>query len=249
MTLDAALASDVQSSEPGEYVVLFDLDCTDIGGITYYFTPNTITDATSEVSTSVFFNGVEYQPLDVKLEGFEVTSEGTQPRPKISVANVNLTFASLVTSLNDLVGAKLTRRRTFKKYLDGEPEADPTAQFPVDIYIVDRKVGHNKYMIQWELTSFLDLTGQYIPRRQILRDTCTHRYRIYSGGSFVYTGVTCPYTGTDYFDEDGEIVVDPEDDKCGRRISDCQLRYPLDTDELPTRAFPGVARAGRPWRR
>jgi len=249
MSLDAALASDVQSPEPGEYVVLFDLDCTDIGGITYYFTPNTITDSTSEESNTVWFNGVEYQPLDVKLEGFEVTSEGTQPRPKISVANVNLTFAALLNTLNDLVGAKLTRRRTFKKYLDGEPGADPTAQFPVDLYIVDRKVSHNKYVIQWELTSFLDLTGQFIPRRQVLRDTCTHQYRIYSGGAFVYTNVTCPYTGANYFNEDGGVEAAPADDKCGRRISDCQLRYPLDSDELPTRAFVGVARSGRPWRR
>jgi lambda family phage minor tail protein L len=248
MTLDPKIAHDTQQLDVGEYVVLFDLDCTPIGGSVYHFCPTTITDSTSQQSTTVVYNGVSYLPIDVKLEGFEITSDGQQPRPKITVANVNLTFASLVTSLNDLVGAQLTRRRTFKKYLDGEIDADPTAQFPVDIYIIERKTIQNKFQIQWELSSFLDLSGRYIPARQILRDTCTHRYRIYIGGAFVYTNVTCPYTGVNYFDEDGNVVVDPADDVCGRRLSDCDLRYPLDSDELPTRAFPGVAVAGAPWR-
>lgn len=248
MSLDDKIAHDTQQLDVGEYVVLFDLDATDIGGSVYHFTPTTITDSTTEISTSIWFNGVEYFPIDVKLEGFEITSDGQQPRPRITLSNVSLTFASLLTSYNDLVGATLTRRRTFKKYLDGEPGADPTAQFPVDVYIVERKSIHNKIQIQWELSSFLDLSGRYIPGRQVLRDTCTHRYRIYVGGSFDYTDVTCPYVGANYFDEDGNVEVNPSNDKCGRRLSDCNLRFPLETDELPTRAFPGVSRQGRPWR-
>ena len=36
--------------------------------------------------------------------------------------------------LDDLVGSKLTRRRTLEKYLS----SDPTIEFPKDVYIIDR---------------------------------------------------------------------------------------------------------------
>jgi lambda family phage minor tail protein L len=248
MTTNEKIASDIQQLELGEAITLFDLDTTVIGGDSiYHFTPNVAVDSTSEEASSIYFNSVEYLPIDLQLEGFEVTSEGTQPRPTITVANISLTFAAAIESLDDLVGATLTRRRTFKKYLDDEPGADTDAQFPVDIYIIDRKSVHNKFIITWELASYLDLTGKKIPARQIIRDTCTHRYRVYVDGSFVYTNVTCPYTDATYFESDGTPTIDPAEDVCGRRISDCKLRFG-DNEELPTRAFVGVSRAGAPWR-
>ena len=42
----------------------------------------------------------------------------------------------VVTDLDDLLGAEVTRIRTFEKYLDGKPEADPSAKFPDDSFML-----------------------------------------------------------------------------------------------------------------
>jgi lambda family phage minor tail protein L len=141
---------------------------------------------------------------------------------------------------NDLLGGHLYRYRTFKKYLDGESHADSNIYFPEDIYVLDKKTGHNKIFIEWELSAYLDFQGTYIPKRQIIRDTCTHVYRTWSVDEFDYTNATCPYTGSDYFKRDGS-VTDADLDECGKKLSDCILRFG-ETGDLPTRAFPMVSR-------
>ena len=88
----------------------------------------------------------------------------------------------------------------------------------------------------------MDYEGTYLPKGQVLRDTCTHIYRVYTDGEFVYTNATCPYTGANYFKRDGSSTETASEDVCGKKYSDCKLRYPLKSDVLPTRAFPNVAR-------
>jgi len=242
MSTNAKIKRDIQDFSPGELVELFDIDATNIeGGSTYHFCPGTIS------GTSVVFNGVTYTPLPAEVEGFEMKGEGQLPHPKIKVANINLTFAAAVASLNDLTGAKVTRRRTFKKYLDGQPEADSSAQFPTDIYYINRKTAHNKYFIEWELSAQMDFENFTIPKRMFLRDTCTHVYRVYVDGAFDYTNATCPYAGANYYTAEGAATT-ADKDECGRRLYDCNLRYPADSDELPSRAFPGLSRIGYPYR-
>ena len=235
MTTNAKIKSDVQDFTPGKIVELFILDATNQGvGAKIYFTAGTISG-----SSSVQHNGITYSPLDVTIEGMEYTAQGQLPTPTLTIGNVSKTIQAEVIAHNDLLGAKLTRRRTFEKYLDGQPEADSSAIFADDIYYFNRKTSHNKYVIKWELATEINYEAQQIPGRVVLRDVCTHRYRIYDGG-FIYTNATCPYTGSDYFDEYGN-GCGAADDKCGKRLSDCELRYAVDEDK-PSRSFPGVAK-------
>jgi phage-related protein len=84
-----------------------------------------------------------------------------------------------------------------------------------------------------------------IPKRQVLRDACLAEYRYYdtATAAFDYTRATCPYVGTSYFEADGTPTINPAEDQCGRKLSDCKLRF---TDLiLPTWAFPGVSRIRR----
>ena len=78
--------------------------------------------------------------------------------------------------------------------------------------------------------------GVKIPKRQILRDFCTHTYRLYDTGTgdFNYTNVTCPYTNPTYFyNRLGEHVTGPGDDKCGKQLRDCEMRYAGNRVGLP----------------
>ena len=131
---NAKIKADIQKLNVGSpFVELYSLDATKLGGETYYFTPMT------SGGGLVTFNGVEYSPLPVETEGFEYDGTGKMPRPIIRVSNVNLTFVAVITTYNDLVGAKLTRRRTYAKYLDDGSEPDPNAQFPRDVFYIERK--------------------------------------------------------------------------------------------------------------
>jgi phage-related protein len=102
------------------------------------------------------------------------------------------TFMDVIDSLDDLVGGKVTRRRTFGKYLDGEPQADTTQEFPIDIYYLERKASENALSITWQLASILDLEGLQLPKRIITQNYCQWRYRSSECG---YTGA--PTLGAD----------------------------------------------------
>lgn len=224
MTLDVKVAEDVQQLAVGEVVVLYKFDATSLGSTTYYFTQ------AAYESSAVTWQGNIYTPIDVDAEGFELSGRGTLPRPKFRIANTTLAIASAVLTYNDLVGAVVTRYRTLRKYLDGEPGADPTAYFPEDVYVVERKTAHNKTFIEWELSAYMDFEGKMIPRRQVLRDTCTRRYRYYTDGAWDYSNADCPYANETvaqgcYFMQDGTYTTDPTEDTCGRRSVDCKLRF------------------------
>ncbi len=196
------------------------------------------------------YNGISYPPLEVKIEGMAWTGEGKMPRPTITVSNITKVFMAEVISFNDLVGAKLTRQRTFKKYLDGQSEADPSAAFPEDVFYVERKLHQNKFLLQFELKAAVDIENILIPRRQVL-PICDHVYRIWTGSAFDYTHATCPYTDVDYYDATG-VATTADQDECGKNMNDCKLRFPSTNntdDQLPGRFFPGVGQFGRPYRR
>ena len=236
MSLNADIASDVQQLSPGKLVTLYKIDCTSLGGSIYRFIPATVS------GTTVYFNSLEYFPINIECSGFEFTSKGQLPRPRMKLSNTSNTMAGAIIEYDDLLGAEVTRIRTFEKYLDGQPEADPLAKFPDDIYVIERKVLQNKYLIEWELSAYMDFEGRFLPNRQILRDTCIWTYRVYDSDTYTfdYTNVECPYTGSDMFKRDGTVTTVSGEDVCGKRLSDCDLRYT--NSPFPFSGFPGVGK-------
>lgn len=234
MTLPSALAADVQKASLGKYVNLFDLDARGLGGGIYYFFPG------AADGNPVNWRGHVYAPFPVKAEGFEINAKGGLPTPTFTISNVTMAMMSAVLQWNNLEGAIVTRWRTLSKYLDGSHN---DVHFPKDVYLIERKTDANKQFIKWQLCSILDSFGKRLPARQVIRDYCDHRYRIWSASQnkFLYRQVTCKYTGSSYWDEYGQSTSDPAKDRCGKRISDCRLRF-TGNRPLPSRAFPGVAR-------
>lgn len=241
MATNSKIKADIQRLDVGSSLVsLYALDASAIGGAVYYFTPMT------DGGKPVVFNGITYYPLPVEITGMEVTGDGRLPRPRMRVGNVLLTFVGLVNACNDAVGAKVTRLRTFAKYIDGHSAADANAQFPADVFYIEQKISQNKELIEWELVTPLDIGNMMIPRFQAIT-YCQHRYRIYVAGELSYDYATCPFNGERYFTAAGEMTS-ADKDVCGKKLSDCELRYPLASDQLPFKGFPGVGQVGRAYR-
>jgi lambda family phage minor tail protein L len=150
----------------------------------------------------VIWRGNKYFPAPIHAEGFEVTSRGTLPQPTLSIASQSkdgIDQISLlrheIRSFGDIVGAKVTRRKTYAKYLDKENfspseisskdlqqlpdeyEPDPYAEMAPDIYFIERKINENKMILSYQLSSVLDLEGYKLPKRVIISDKCMWQYR------------------------------------------------------------------------
>jgi lambda family phage minor tail protein L len=230
------LSSAVQSLAPGDLVTLFRLDATFVGAGVYTFCQAT------ENDQPIVYGGIAFQPVDVEFTDLSTNAQGQAARPKVRVANTNMIFQGIINEFGDLLGSTLTRIRTFARFLDDQPEADPSAFMGPDIFRIEQKTNENQIFIEWELSSSIDQEGKLLPGRQILRDTCTNRYRYWNAdlGAFVYSKATCPYTGTAYFDALGQATTQPND-RCGRRLSDCMKRFGVD-QPLPFAGFPGASR-------
>ncbi len=186
----------------------------------------------------VVFNGLTYTPMPIEASGFEWNGQGKLPRPKLKIANISGLAAGLTYQFTDLLGAEVTRLRTFRKFLDGMPEADPTAVFEPDVFRVDRKSHQSKAYVEFELAAAFDQQNVRLPKRQVLRDSCGFTYRVYSAGSFHYG--TCPYTGGPMYDAFDAGTTDPTKDQCSHRLTGCVARYGQ-TATKPFAGFPGVA--------
>ena len=106
------------------------------------------------------------------------------PRPNLTVSNALGTITAILLTVNEttacnyLIGATVTRIRTLARYLDaanfpgssnpfGTP--DPTAEFPQEIYKIDRKSAENREIVTFELAAVFDLAGVRAPKRQCTR--------------------------------------------------------------------------------
>ena len=108
------IRADIQSLAPTALLDLFVLDTTNLpGGSVMRFHAGT-----NSLSEPVVWQGQTYEPMPIEAEGFDVTAKGALPRPKLRVANTNGFLSASVKSFNDFVGCKVTRKRTFAKYLD-----------------------------------------------------------------------------------------------------------------------------------
>lgn len=233
-TAIASAYEDLAGIAPSAIIELFELtlDTTLHGSNDVYRWHN---GCNANVNGNIVWNGNSYLRLPVKAEGFEYSNTGTLPRPTLTISNLDNTMTTLLlivnatTPGNDLGGATVKRIRTLKKYLDGEAAADPHAKFPDEIWYVDRKASETRDSVSFELASKFDLAGVMLPKRQIIANICQWKYR----------STECGYTGSNYWDVNDQSVGTLGQDKCGKRLSSCKLRFGA-TSELPFGSFPGA---------
>lgn len=207
------IRADIQQLAPGGRVVLYELDCSGIGGDVSRYHPH-------QQSASIWFQGKEYTPWAIDATGFERTSDAQQPSPKLTVGNVGGAISALCVALEDLVGAKLIRHQTLVQYLDavnfpdGNPTADPDEEMPQEVWYIEQRSAENNVQVEFTLSSPLDFGGQQLPGRQIA-NLCQFQYR----------DAYCGYTGTNYFTIKDVATDNPALDQCSKRISGCECRF------------------------
>ena len=154
----------------------------------------------------IIWQGKTYYPAPIQAEGFDISSRGTLPTPVLRMTAQKEEGVQALSLLRraihkygDIVGAKVTRIRTFAKYLDPDNfssisqidgkqgiyesnfpdqyEPDPYAEFPRDIFYVERKSNENKINLEYELSALIDVEGVKLPRRVVLSNKCGFTYR------------------------------------------------------------------------
>ena len=226
------LQHDIQSLAPQVLIELFELDASPI-------TRNPLDvyrfcDGVSTAMQPIRWQGQVYQPWPVQAQGYGKNLKGTLPRPKLVASNLSGMLSVLCSQYDDLIGAKLTRKRTYGCYLDGQPQADPTQQFDDEVFYIERKVSQEREAITWELASALDLSGVQLPGRVIRAGACNAAYR---------DGDTCQYAQPRYFDVRNQPVDSAALDVCAKTLAACKVRFGAGND-LPFGGFPS-ARAYR----
>ena len=233
-TAISSVYEDVSALAPSAIIELFELqlDSTLHGSSDVY---RFHAGSNAAVTGNIVWNGNAYTRMPVVADGFEMRSTGALPQPTITIANLDgnmttvLALVNQTTAGNDLTGATVKRIRTLKRYIDGESSADPNAKFPDEIWRISRKATETRDIVTFELSSAFDLVGQKIPKRQIVANTC----------QWIYRSAECGYSGSNYFDVNGNSVPSLSQDVCGKRIASCKLRFG-ENGELPFGSFPGA---------
>lgn len=224
-----AIKADIQSLEADATVDLYILDLNPMGEATIYrYYPGV--DANYG---DLVYQGFTYSPWPITVEGMEKLGTGPQNRPTLTISNVTGYVTSISDPRQDLIKTKVSRIRTLAKYLDGQPTADPLA-YATEIYYIDRKKAENKEIVQFELATAMDFLNKQLPGRIMIANTCPWEYK----------GTSCGWPGTDsnkWYDRTGTTVVTSPEDVCGKRLSDCKIRFG-DGAELPYGGFPTLGR-------
>ena len=180
--MSSSIISDIQGINPSSIIELFTLTTTAAlhgSDQTYRFHAGSSLNSNGEI----VWAGNSYQRFPVQADGFAF-QKGQIPRPTLTVSNALGTITSILLTLNetttgnDLTGATVTRIRTLAKFLDavnfaggvnpyGTP--DPNAEFPQEIYSIDRKASETRDAVSFELAAPIDLAGVRAPKRQCTR--------------------------------------------------------------------------------
>jgi lambda family phage minor tail protein L len=216
--------SALQEIAPGAIIELFELELNAAQhGVTetYRFHAGVNTNN----NQNIVWAGEEYLRFPIEAEGFEYSGQGQLPRPKLRVSNIFGTITALLLTLpSGIEGAKVTRIRTLARYIDGinfpggtNPYGtpDPTAEFPREVFYIDRKAVETRDVIEFELAAVFDLIGVRAPKRQCVSNICQWEYR----------GPECGYTGDAYFNTNDQPVLTLAQDACGKQLKSCELRF------------------------
>ena len=215
-------------------VELWEVDVTALGGDRYRFC-----NQVNELQQSITWQGQVYQAYPCAGSGFEWTGKGTSNRPRLQLANLTGLVTGLVEDFDDLAGALVTRRLVTVKYLDavnfaaGNPAADPTQDFMIARYFIERLTELTSDSASFELALPSETDNLQIPARVAQTNTCGSAYR----------GPDCGYTGGPVADALDQPTTDPALDRCGKRLVSCKLRHGSNAP-LPYGGFPTANRFG-----
>ena len=193
------VATDVQSLEVTSGLIsLYEIQIGAGSNNTLYFhSEKDLEDG--DTNKDIIFDGNTYVTLPIMLDGIEMKTDGAIARPTVQIANVESilkttsnTFKTQMTDgtwdasidgdvilasnfqLEDLIGARFTRRRTLEKYCGSGVTPQ---EFNTDTYIIDRISSKNFMFVELELAAPIDLAGVRIPNRTVIGKYCPWVYQ------------------------------------------------------------------------
>jgi lambda family phage minor tail protein L len=140
------------------------------------------------------YRGNQYVAMPIEYSGFEFSADGKQNRPTFKIANIDGFITDYIKNKNDLINSKMKRIKIFVRNLDDvnfSANVNPFfgyrakrnatkgygESFYEETYIVNRKRQENKYFIEFDLSSPIDVENQTIPNRKISDNLCSWNYR------------------------------------------------------------------------
>ena len=147
----------------------------------------------SSKQSSIIWQGIRYHSIGLQSQGFNLRGDNELVRPRLSISNAGLEISKYLKTHNNLIGAKVVRKRTFAKFLDdanfiggqnpyydlktNSSTADINSYFPDQVYYVNRRVTENKDIVELELSSILEVENVFVPNRNVYSRYCTWVYR------------------------------------------------------------------------
>ncbi len=193
-----------------------------------FITPNS--NATSQFAESVgngwYRIGITYTPTTTSAGNGVGMAHAANP----------LTLTGDGTSGIYLWGAQVEQSATISEYQpvgatwtqNPYGPSDPAAEWPREVYYVDRLANETLEVVEFELSSIFDLAGVRAPKRQCIT-RCQWKYR----------SAECSYIGSTYFDAKDNPVGNLSQDVCGKRVSSCEARFGTNK-RLPFGGYPGI---------
>ena len=204
----------VQGGNPNNNTVVINSNSSVVVGMTVTGPGISTTDF-----SPIVFDGNTYYAMPLVMTDLEISTEGVQNRPTLTIGNVESILRSSSEfqnandggsdgianfSINRLIGKRLTKRQTLQKYLTIESSTASTkaiVEYPKRTYIIDRVQQRTAEAIIFELANPFDLEGVKLPSRQVIGKYCPWAYQ---GLSFSTPTGGCSWAAN------GEMVVDDE---------------------------------------
>ena len=194
------IATDLQTQEvDSELIHLFEIELKN--GTILYFHPGVdddLTDIQFNDKTSPF-TARTYEPFPIMMDGLELSADGAQNRPSFTIANIGNLFSTELGDFknDDLIGQRLKKRTTLRKYLVGESaHTTPPIEFRTQEYIIDRIAEENSTSITFEVAAPFDIENVKLPRRVVVGKFCSWKYQGYHNATNPSGGCTWKLDGS-----------------------------------------------------
>lgn len=141
----------------------------------------------------------EYIPMPIIIDGLELQADGAQNRPSFTVANIGTLLTDRLAGFknDDLIGQRIKRRQTLKKYLVGESaDASPPVEYRTQEYVIDRIGKEDNISITYEVAAPYDLENIKLPRRVVVGKFCSWKYQGYHNATNSVGGCTWKLDGS-----------------------------------------------------
>lgn len=233
--IPTATLLELSNLEQDALLDLYDVDISDIAGEKTIFRFHS---GTNGIRKPIIWQGNTYEPYPISVTGFEKSGQGVSNRPVMVLANISGLLTSLVAEYDELLGAIVTRRQVYAKFLDAVnfPEGNPRAmpeQEIISCYVIEKMTGLTRESASFELALPCEADGALLPARTITAHTCCWKYR----------SSECSYTGGAVADEADRPTSDLALDKCSKSLTGCKLRFGKHSI-LPIGCFPSSAKLG-----